>query len=49
MLMQLRLLQEIGGASGNTIVLGMPGVTTPIPIREGEKGIATHEIEPTQD
>jgi regulator of protease activity HflC (stomatin/prohibitin superfamily) len=38
MLMHLRLLQEIGAASGNTIVLGLPGVTTPIPIREGESG-----------
>lgn len=33
-LMQLRLLQEIGSATGNTIVLGLPGMMTPIPIRE---------------
>lgn len=49
MLMHLRLLQEIGGASGNTIVLGLPGVATPIPLREGEKTVPTHEIEPTDE
>jgi regulator of protease activity HflC (stomatin/prohibitin superfamily) len=49
MLMHLRLLQEIGGASGNTIVLGLPGIATPIPIREGERSVTTHEIEPTEE
>jgi regulator of protease activity HflC (stomatin/prohibitin superfamily) len=49
MLMHLRLLQEIGGASGNTIVLGLPGVATPIPLREGEKSVPTRGIEPTED
>jgi regulator of protease activity HflC (stomatin/prohibitin superfamily) len=49
MLMHLRLLQEIGGASGNTIVLGLPGVATPIPLREGERTVPTHEIEPTDE
>jgi regulator of protease activity HflC (stomatin/prohibitin superfamily) len=48
MLMHLRLLQEIGGASGNTIVLGLPGVATPIPLRESES-VPTREIEPTDD
>jgi regulator of protease activity HflC (stomatin/prohibitin superfamily) len=49
MLMHLRLLQEIGGTSGNTIVLGLPGVATPIPLREGEKSVPTREIEPTEE
>ena len=48
-LMHLRLLQEIGGTSGNTIVLGLPGVATPIPLREGETGVPTHEIEPAEE
>lgn len=32
-LMQLRLLQQIAGSSGNTVILGMPSTSTPIPIR----------------
>jgi hypothetical protein len=32
-LMQLRLLQQLAGSSGNTVVLGLPGTTTPLPIR----------------
>lgn len=50
-LMQLRLLQEIGSASGNTIVLGLPGVTTPIPVRPGEEppSVSTREIEPGEE
>ena len=35
-LMQLRLLQQIAGSSGNTVILGMPSTSTPIPIR-GER------------
>lgn len=31
-LMQLRLVQALGGASGNTVVLGMPSYTVPVPI-----------------
>jgi hypothetical protein len=42
------LLQEIGGASGNTIVLGLPGVATPIPLRDSES-VPTREIEPTEE
>jgi len=49
MLMHLRLLQEIGGASGNTIVLGLPGVATPLPIREGERSVKTQEIDATEE
>lgn len=32
-LLQLRLLQELGRTGGNTIVLGFPGGTTPLPLR----------------
>jgi regulator of protease activity HflC (stomatin/prohibitin superfamily) len=32
-LMQLRLLQSLGGSTGNTLVLGLPGQTAAIPIR----------------
>lgn len=35
-LMQLRILQEIGKTSGNTIVLGLPAATTPLPLRPGD-------------
>jgi regulator of protease activity HflC (stomatin/prohibitin superfamily) len=51
MLMHLRLLQEIGSTSGNTIVLGLPGVATPIPLREGgqEQSVPTREIEPSEE
>jgi regulator of protease activity HflC (stomatin/prohibitin superfamily) len=32
-LMQLRLVQALGGSSGNTLVLGMPSQASPIPIK----------------
>jgi mannose-6-phosphate isomerase-like protein (cupin superfamily) len=32
-LLQLRLLQQLGAAGGNTIVLGLPSSTTPLPLR----------------
>jgi regulator of protease activity HflC (stomatin/prohibitin superfamily) len=32
-LMQLRVLQEIGKSSGNTIVLGLPSAVSPLPLR----------------
>jgi len=38
MLMQLRVIQSVGGTSGNTLVLGMPSQTTPLPLRTGELG-----------
>jgi regulator of protease activity HflC (stomatin/prohibitin superfamily) len=31
-LMQLRLLQQLAGTSGNTVVLGFPSSTTPLPV-----------------
>lgn len=33
-LLQLRLLQEVGRSSGNTIVLGLPPSSTPLPLRD---------------
>jgi regulator of protease activity HflC (stomatin/prohibitin superfamily) len=41
-LMQLRLLQVLGQQSGNTVVLGVPAASGPIPIR----GVEGHEIPP---
>jgi regulator of protease activity HflC (stomatin/prohibitin superfamily) len=32
-LMQVRLLQQLAGSSGNTVVLGLPGSMTPLPLR----------------
>jgi regulator of protease activity HflC (stomatin/prohibitin superfamily) len=32
-LLQLRLLQQLGSSGGNTIVLGLPSSTTPVPLR----------------
>lgn len=37
-LMQLRLVQALGQSSGNTLVLGMPSQTSPIPIKSGASG-----------
>ncbi len=34
-LMQLRMLQTLGGSSGNTLVLGLPAQTTTIPLKPG--------------
>lgn len=36
-LMQLRLLQVVGEQSGNTVVLGMPQTSSPLPIAAGAK------------
>lgn len=45
-LMQLRLLQSIEDASGNTIVLGMPPQSSPLPINtKGEGTVKTKQIE----
>jgi len=49
-LMHLRLLQEISAASGNTIVLGLPGVATPLPLRSGEPpDVSAPQIEPSEE
>ncbi len=37
-LMQLRLLQSLGESSGNTLVLGMPTGSTPLPMKAKEIG-----------
>jgi len=49
-LMQLRLVQAIGEASGNTLILGMPSQSIPVPIPKAKgaeklKGTATDESE----
>ncbi|HEX6105857.1 MAG TPA: slipin family protein [Gemmatimonadales bacterium] len=46
-LMQLRLLQVLGQQPGNTIVLGVPPASTPIPIRD--TGGLSPELPPTGD
>jgi regulator of protease activity HflC (stomatin/prohibitin superfamily) len=43
-LMQLRLLQQLGTSSGNTILLGIPATSSPIPIER--KGGQQREAEP---
>jgi len=40
-LMQLRLLQSMGEARGNTLIVGMPSQSTPVPIRTQEMESAT--------
>jgi hypothetical protein len=47
-LMQLRLLQHLAGSSGNTVVLGLSGSTTPLPLRfapEDLPAVEPHEPE----
>jgi len=36
-LMQLRLVQALGEASGNTLILGMPSQSVPVPLRTGKQ------------
>ena len=35
-LMQLRALQSVGGSSGNTLVLGLPSQTAPLPLKTND-------------
>ena len=44
-LMQLRLVQALGEASGNTLVLGMPGQAVPVPVGKGKAGRKAKEEE----
>ena len=44
-LMQLRMLQELGRSGGNTIVVGLPGSTTPLPLRESAERGSDEPIE----
>ena len=41
-LMQLRLVQALGNSSGNTLILGMPSQSTPIPV---SKNVPPKELE----
>lgn len=47
-LMQLRVLQQIGGSAGNTIVLGFPGSGQPLPLR-APADIEPGELPPTDE
>jgi regulator of protease activity HflC (stomatin/prohibitin superfamily) len=40
-LLQLRLLQQLDSTSGNTVLLGMPPSTTPVPLRQVDAGSET--------
>lgn len=42
-LMQVRLLQQLAGSSGNTVVLGLPGSMTPLPLRPGDDDVPSVE------
>jgi regulator of protease activity HflC (stomatin/prohibitin superfamily) len=46
-LMHVRLLQELGNSSGNTIVVGFPTAATPLPLRPG--GGTVEALEPAED
>jgi regulator of protease activity HflC (stomatin/prohibitin superfamily) len=47
-LLQLRLLQELGKSAGNTIVLGLPSTTTPLPLRGAPADVPeTPELPPS--
>lgn len=46
-LMHVRLLQELGNSSGNTIVVGFPTSATPLPLRPASTTV--EEIEPPED
>jgi regulator of protease activity HflC (stomatin/prohibitin superfamily) len=50
-LMHLRLLQELGKSAGNTIVLGLPSSTTPLPLRDAGPpgGGEPPELPPSQE
>lgn len=45
-LMQLRVLQQIGGSAGNTVVLGLSGATTPLPLRGAGEETPPAELPP---
>jgi regulator of protease activity HflC (stomatin/prohibitin superfamily) len=49
-LMQLRLLQQLAGSSGNTIVLGFPTTATPLPItRAGDTELPPIDTDQSSD
>lgn len=49
-LMQLRLVQALGDATGNTLILGMPSQSVPVPVRtdKSRKGIGGDKTEKSQ-
>lgn len=48
-ILQLRLMQCVQESSGNTIVLGMPPQSTPLPVRNQEGDRESNQIEPSGD
>lgn len=48
-ILQLRLLQSVQDSSGNTLVLGMPPQSTPLPVREQQGDQGSNLIEPSGD
>jgi len=48
-LMQLRLLQVVGEQSGNTVVLGMPAGSEPLPIASSRERIEPHRTRPPEE
>jgi regulator of protease activity HflC (stomatin/prohibitin superfamily) len=46
MLLQLRLLQQLAGSTGNTVVLGIPSSSTPLPVKEPRR---REPLEPSED
>lgn len=49
-LMQLRLLQQLADSTGNTLVLGFPPSSTPLPVRAPEaEAVETKEIPPADE
>jgi regulator of protease activity HflC (stomatin/prohibitin superfamily) len=47
-LLQLRLIQLVGESSGNTVVLGMPPDSTPLPVKvqRNPEGVSDSQVEP---
>lgn len=48
-LMQLRLLQQLGRSTGNTVILGMPANSTPVPVRSADREVEPPETPPTPE
>ena len=48
-ILQLRLLQSVQDSSGNTLVLGMPPQSTPLPVRDRQGARESKQVEPPED
>jgi hypothetical protein len=48
-ILQLRLLQSVQDSSGNTLVLGMPPQSTPLPVRSQQDAHEPKLVEPPED